>query len=44
MLTFIGLGLFSEYDISLKGLEAVRKADIVYAETIYFMSHGYKPG
>ena len=32
MLTFIGLGLFSEYDISLKGLEAVRKADIVYAE------------
>ena len=32
MLTFIGLGLFNEYDISLKGLEAVRKADIVYAE------------
>jgi diphthine synthase len=32
MLTFIGLGLFSEYDISLKGLEAIRKADIVYAE------------
>ncbi len=32
MLTFIGLGLFDEYDISLKGLEAVRKADLVYAE------------
>lgn len=32
MLTFIGLGLFSEYDISLKGLDAVRKADIVYVE------------
>jgi diphthine synthase len=32
MLTFIGLGLFDEYDISLKGLDAVRKADIVYAE------------
>jgi diphthine synthase len=32
MLTFIGLGLFDEYDISLKGLETVRGADLVYAE------------
>lgn len=32
MLTFIGLGLFDEYDISLKGLEVVREADLVYAE------------
>lgn len=32
MLTFIGLGLFDEHDISLKGLEAVRAADLVYAE------------
>lgn len=32
MLTFIGLGLFDEYDISLKGLEAIREADMVYAE------------
>lgn len=32
MLTFIGLGLFDEFDISLKGLEAVREADLVYAE------------
>lgn len=32
MLTFIGLGLYDEKDITLKGLEAVRKADIVYAE------------
>jgi len=32
MLTFIGLGLFDEYDISLKGLEAVRESDLVYAE------------
>ena len=32
MLTFIGLGLFDEYDISLKGLEAIRGADLVYAE------------
>lgn len=32
MLTFIGLGLFDESDISLKGLEAVRECDLVYAE------------
>jgi diphthine synthase len=32
MLTFIGLGLFDEYDISLKGLEVIREADLVYAE------------
>ncbi len=32
MLTFIGLGLWDEKDISIKGLEAIRKADVVYAE------------
>jgi diphthine synthase len=32
MLTFIGLGLYDQKDITLKGLEAIRKADIVYAE------------
>lgn len=32
MLTFIGLGLYDEKDISVKGLEAVREADVVYAE------------
>lgn len=32
MLTFIGLGLFDEKDISLKGLEAIKEADKVYAE------------
>jgi diphthine synthase len=32
MLFFIGLGLYDEKDISLKGLEAVRAADAVYAE------------
>ncbi|MGB9928208.1 MAG: diphthine synthase [Methanosarcina sp.] len=32
MLTFIGLGLFDECDISLKGLEAIRECDLVYAE------------
>jgi diphthine synthase len=32
MLTFIGLGLWDETDVSLKGLEAIRDADVVYAE------------
>jgi len=31
-LIFVGLGLFDEGDISLKGLEAVRRADHVYIE------------
>jgi diphthine synthase len=33
MLTFIGLGLSDERDISVKGLEVIRKADVVYLET-----------
>lgn len=37
MLTFIGLGLYDEKDITVKGLEAIRKADIVYAE--FYTSH-----
>ena len=32
MLHFIGLGLYDEKDISLKGLDAIRSADEVYAE------------
>ncbi len=32
MLIFIGLGLYDEQDISVKGLDAVRAADLVYAE------------
>jgi diphthine synthase len=32
MLTFIGLGLYDEKDVSVKGLEAIRDADVVYAE------------
>lgn len=32
MLTFIGLGLFDEKDITVKGLEAVKNADAVYVE------------
>lgn len=32
MLTFIGLGLYDERDISVKGLDAVASADRIYAE------------
>lgn len=37
MLYFVGLGLFDEKDISLKGLEALKSVDVVYAE--FFTSH-----
>ncbi len=37
MLTFIGLGLYDEKDITVKGLEAVKNADLVYAE--FYTSH-----
>lgn len=32
MLYFVGLGLYDERDISLKGLDALKKSDVVYAE------------
>ena len=32
MLTFVGAGLYDEKDITLKGMEAIKKADLVYAE------------
>jgi len=32
MLTFIGLGLFDEYDVSVRGLETIKKADTVFLE------------
>lgn len=32
MLTFIGLGLWDEKDITVKGLEAIKNADFVYLE------------
>lgn len=32
MLYLVGLGLYDEKDISLKGLEAIKSADVVYAE------------
>ena len=31
-LVFVGLGLFSESDMSLRGLEEIKRADFVYAE------------
>ena len=32
MLSFVGLGLYDEKDVSLKGLETIRNSDLVYAE------------
>lgn len=32
MLFFVGLGLYDEKDISVKGLETVKKADLIYTE------------
>ena len=43
MLTFIGIGLFDEKDISVKGLEAVRRADYVYAEFYTSILMGTSP-
>lgn len=33
MLTFVGLGLYDLRDISIKGLECIRNADVVYLES-----------
>ena len=32
MLTFVGLGLYDERDVSVKGLQTIRDSDLVYAE------------
>ncbi len=40
MLALVGLGLWDENDISLKGLEAVKKAGIVYVELYTNIWHG----
>jgi len=44
MLTLIGLGLYDEKDISVRGLEAARAADRIYAEfyTSRLMGAGYE--
>jgi diphthine synthase len=41
MLTFVGLGLYDEKDITVKGLEAIRAADMVFAE-VYTTTLGGK--
>ncbi|MDF0590746.1 diphthine synthase [Candidatus Methanocrinis natronophilus] len=37
MLSFVGLGLYDEMDVSVKGLAAIREADLVFAE--FYTSH-----
>jgi len=32
VLTFVGLGLYDEEDVTVKGLQAIENADVVYAE------------
>ncbi|MGP8011880.1 MAG: diphthine synthase [Halobacteriota archaeon] len=32
MLTFVGLGLYDEEDVTVKGLKAIENADVIYAE------------
>lgn len=43
MLTFVGLGLWDEKDVSLRGLEAIREADDVYAEWYTALLGGASP-
>lgn len=40
MLTLVGLGVYDEKDISLKGLECVKSADVVYVE--FYTSHAMR--
>jgi len=40
-LVFVGLGLFDELDISLRGLDEVRKADFVFAEFYTSLMAGF---
>ncbi|MBI4167529.1 MAG: diphthine synthase, partial [Candidatus Aenigmarchaeota archaeon] len=40
MLTLVGLGIWDENDLSLKGLEAIKKADIAYVELYTNLWHG----
>jgi len=32
LLTFVGLGLYDEEDVTVKGLKAIENADVIYAE------------
>jgi diphthine synthase len=40
MLTFVGLGLWNEEDLSLKGISRAKKADVVYIELYTSHWHG----
>ncbi len=40
MLTLVGLGLWDEKDVSLRGIEAVKNADAIYAELYTGLWHG----
>ncbi len=40
MLTLVGLGLWDEKDISLRGIEAIKNADVAYAELYTGLWHG----
>ncbi|TAJ43405.1 diphthine synthase [Methanofollis fontis] len=44
MLTFIGLGLYDETDISLKGLERIRRSEHVFLERYTSILTGTDPG
>ncbi len=41
-LVFVGLGLFDEKDVSLRGLEVAKKADFVFAELYTSLMKGFK--
>lgn len=43
MLTFVGLGLWDEKDVSVRGMEAIRAADEVYAEWYTALLGGASP-
>ena len=40
MLTFIGLGLFDEYDVSIRGMNTIKSADTVFLEMYTSMLTG----
>jgi len=43
MLTFIGLGLYDETDLSIKGLDRIRRSDYVFLECYTSVLTGTTP-
>ncbi len=43
LLVFVGLGLFDECGLSLRGLEEVKRADVVFAELYTSLMPGFSP-